>query len=154
MSIKKANGFSICFYHNINISIMTNAAIPGSPNKPEIVAVIKLIGTCKSILVPNAFRKNSSNAPIMTFTNNCPTRRIGFSGAPTIRTSNINPPNIEITTIGSNYLSLLKYNLYNHCMFVHWNKNLIFKKSKPYKNVMLLTLFMYCTYIYILNPMM
>lgn len=94
------------------MSMIISAAIPGNPNKPEMAEVTRLIGTCRSIVVPNAFKKNNRRAPIITFTNICPTIRIGLTGAPTKSTRTINPPNIEITTIGSNPTPLLQYNLY------------------------------------------
>jgi hypothetical protein len=85
---------------------MTRAASPGSPKNPEIEDVIKLMGTCIPIVVPNAFKKNKNNAPIIIFTKLWPMKRIGFTGAPIVNNININPPKMEITIIGSNFLSL------------------------------------------------
>jgi len=44
-----------------------SAHTPGIPKNPEIVAVIKLIGTWIPKLLPNALRKNNNKAPINIF---------------------------------------------------------------------------------------
>ncbi len=100
------------FYPTINISISTRATNPGIPSRPDTADVTRLMGTCKSKEVPNAFKKKRNKAPISTFTKTCPTKRIGLSGAPIRSTSTINPPSIDITTVGSNQTSLLRDNLY------------------------------------------
>ncbi len=95
------------FYPTINKSITISAAKPGRPSRPDTVDVTKLMGTCKSNEAPNAFKKNKNKAPMRILTNTCPTKRIGLRGAPIRSTSTINPPNIAITTFGSNQTSLL-----------------------------------------------
>lgn len=95
------------FYPTINKSMITSAAKPGRPSRPDTAEVTRLMGTCRSNDCPNAFKKNKNNAPIKILTNTCPTSRIGLRGAPIKRTSTINPPSIAITIFGSNQTSLL-----------------------------------------------
>lgn len=84
--------------------MITSAAKPGRPRRPDIADVTRLIGTCKSNDCPNAFKKNKNKAPIRILTNTCPTIRIGLRGAPIRRTRTINPPSKAITNFGSNQI--------------------------------------------------
>lgn len=104
---KKTNESHLFFYPTINKSIITSAAKPGRPSRPDTADVTKLIGTCKSNEAPKAFKKNKNKAPIRILTNTCPTKRMGLRGAPIRSTSTINPPSIAIISFGSNQTSLL-----------------------------------------------
>ncbi len=89
----------------IIVLITINAAKPGIPKIPEIEEVIRLIGICKSKLVPKVFTKNNNNAPIITLINSWPIHLKGLIGAPTNNRTSINPPRTEKTMMGSIYIT-------------------------------------------------
>ncbi len=80
----------------------TNENKPGIPKKPDIEAVAKLMGTCIPNWFPKAFKKNKKSAPISNLITPCPINLTGFTGAPRNKSNKIQPPKMEITTIGSN----------------------------------------------------